>query len=156
VNCIGSEPAEFEPLHMKASNLFERWNRLSSSRRRLLVEAFVALGAASAAVWLMPFKRAVRLGSRPLAAKETGRFTADASWAVETAARYVPWRAVCFQKGIALQWMLRRRGVDARLHYGVGRDEAGDLKAHVWVGANDHIIIGGEEAELYQRVATFP
>jgi len=141
---------------MKVGNLFDRWNRLSGPRKRLLAEAVVALGAASAAVRLMPFKRAVRLGSRPLGENETGRLTGDASWAVETAARYVPWRTVCFQKGIALQWMLRRRGVDARLHYGVGRDEAGDLRAHVWVAADDRVIIGGEEAQRFQQVATFP
>lgn len=141
---------------MKASNLFERWNRLSGSRKRLLAEAVVALGAASVAVRMMPFKRAVRLGARRLAGSEAPDLIGDARWAVETAARYIPWRAVCFQRGIALQWMLRRRGVDALLHYGVGCDEAGELQAHVWVAANDRVVIGGEEAERFQQVATFP
>lgn len=44
----------------------------------------------------------------------------------------VPWRTVCLRKGLALQWMLRRRGIDARLHYGIGKDDVGALCAHLW------------------------
>ena len=141
---------------MKGSNPFERWRRLGWTRRILLIEAIVALSAASAAVRLLPFKRAVRLGSRTLAAPEGAASTGEASWAIETAARNVPWRAMCIQKGIALQWMLRRRGIDAMLHYGVGRDDAGELEAHVWVAAGDRVVIGGDEAPRFRVVATFP
>ena len=80
----------------------------------------------------------------------------DACWAVEAAARRVPWRTVCFQKGLALHWMLRRRGVDARLHYGIGHDETGELEAHVWVAAGGTVLIGGLEAPRFNLVATFP
>lgn len=141
---------------MKGRNLFGRWARLSQPRRGMLVEAVAALAAASAAIRLLPFKQAVRLGSRPLASKRATDQTDDACWAIEAAARRVPWRAVCIQKGVALQWMLRRRGVDARLHYGVARDQAGGIEAHVWVAAGDRVVIGGDEAERFPRVATFP
>ena len=52
--------------------------------------------------------------------------------------------------------MLRRRGIDARLHYGLTNDNEADLKAHVWVEALGETIVGGDEAGEYVRVATFP
>lgn len=51
--------------------------------------------------------------------------------------------------------MLRRRGVDAVLHYGIAREEAGELQAHVWVAAGDAIVVGGAEAPNFKCVAKF-
>jgi len=141
---------------MYGDDLIRRWGRLGRSRQLLLVEAVLALGAASAAIRLLPFKRAIRLGSRPVHTRAAADMSSEILWSVEAAARRVPWRAVCFQKGLAAQWMLRRRGVDAVLHYGIAKDEAGELKAHVWVAAGDHVIIGGEEAPRFHHVAAFP
>ena len=123
----------------------------------LLAEAVAALAAASAAIRWLPFKRAVRLGSRRLAGAGRGSDDlAELRWSIEAAARAAPWRAMCFQKGLALQWMLRRRGIDAQLHYGIGTDEQGELLAHVWVADGDDIVIGGEETDKVRRVATYP
>ena len=63
---------------------------------------------------------------------------------------------MCIQQGLALQWMLRRRGVDARLHYGIAKDERGELQAHVWVAAGGEVVIGGAEAPQFKCVATYP
>jgi hypothetical protein len=77
--------------------------------------------------------------------------------AIETAARRLPWRVVCIQKGIAAQRMLRRRGLDAVLHYGIGNDRDRDrLDAHVWVSVDGAPVIGGEEARAFAPVAAFP
>lgn len=134
-----------------------RWVRLGRRRQALLIEALLALAGASAAIRLRAFKRAIRMGSLRLTARPASRYTVqEICWAVETAARNVPWRAMCIQKGLALQWMLRRRGIDARLHYGIGHDEAGQLQAHVWVAAGDSVVIGGAEAPRFKCVATFP
>lgn len=141
---------------MKGRDVIARWRRLGRPRQLLLIEAVGALGAASAAIRLLPFKRAVRLGSRPLPGTSAVQVSPDLIWSVEAAARRVPWRAMCIQKGIALQWMLRRRGVDAMLHYGIAHDRSGELEAHVWVVAEGRVIIGGEEAPRFHRVATFP
>jgi hypothetical protein len=50
--------------------------------------------------------------------------------------------------------MLRRRGFDARLHYGIAN--AGGLKAHVWVSVDGKIVIGGGPAPDYKCVAVYP
>jgi hypothetical protein len=136
----------------------ERVRKARWSGVALLVEASAALAAAAAVLHLLPFRRAIRFGSggtnlaAELAADELRRIERS----VEQAARRVPWRTVCLQKGLALQWMLRRRGVDARLHYGIGKDEAGELRAHVWVSAGPVMLIGSEQAPQFRTVATYP
>jgi hypothetical protein len=138
-------------------NRLTRWVRLGRQRQWLLIEATAAVAVASAAVQMLPFRRSIRLGARRLAStpKANAARMAEVRWAVEAAARRAPWRALCIQKGLALQWMLRRRGVDAVLHYGIAREPAGDLQAHVWVAAGDAIVIGGAEAPRFKCVAKF-
>ena len=80
----------------------------------------------------------------------------NACWSIEAAAAAVPWRAVCLQQGLALQWMLRRRGIDALLHYGLAKEQGRELAAHVWVAVGDNLVIGGDIASKFRCVATFP
>jgi len=122
----------------------------------LLAEAVVALVAGWAAVRFLPFRTAVRIASVELGHRAERPDVERVSRAVAVSAKRVPWRAVCFQQGLALQWMLRRRGVDARLQYGVGYDPSSDLQAHVWVTVGDEIVMGREEASAYKSVATYP
>lgn len=121
----------------------------------LLAEAVAGLAGASIALALMPFSRAIRSSAGPLG-RATGEAADDSIWALRAAARRVPWRAVCIHQGIAAQRMLRRRGIDARLHYGIGTGDTDVLKAHVWVTVGDDIVIGGESAGEFARVATWP
>ena len=71
-------------------------------------------------------------------------------------AKQVPFRALCFEQGLALQRMLRRRGVDARLHYGIGKNEANRIEAHVWINVGDRVVIGEQGLGQFQTVAIFP
>ena len=133
-----------------------RWQRVLRGAP-VLVEALGALAFASAAIRLLPMRRIVGLASRPLGRRraEPAQALTRARWAVEALARRVPWRAVCFQQGLALQRMLRRRGVPAVLHYGIAQ-EADKLTAHVWVTVDDSIVIGAPAARTHHGVATFP
>jgi len=145
--------------HRVKPTAIQRWNRLAPSRRAMLVESAAALCAASVAVKILPFSWAIRLGARPTGPTYSNRPTevmSNVRWAIDAAERRLPWNAVCIQRGLATQWMLRRRGIDARLHYGLARDAESALTAHVWVDASGKTVIGGEEAGDYVRVATFP
>ena len=136
-----------------------RWSRLDRSKRILLVEAIGAVCVASLAVKLLPFKAAIRLGSRasvPACSTSRADVLSGVRWAIDAATRNLPWNAVCIHRGLATQRMLRRRGIDARLHYGLAKDVEKALRAHVWVDALGETLIGGEEAGDYVRVATFP
>lgn len=132
-----------------------RLRRLDPQRRTLLVRAAITLTAASAAVAFFPFRRAVRFGSVPLG--EGHILVEDCVWAVEAAARRLPWRAVCIEQSLAAQRMLRRAGIDVRLHYGACQDaETEKLHAHVWLSVGTKTILGGADAPDHTEIATYP
>ena len=142
---------------MVGVDLIKRFARLGPLRRMLVVEATLALAVAAAAVAFAPYRRAVGFGSRPLAPRRpSGPGIDELVWGVNAASARVPWRAKCFERGLALQWMLRRRGTDARLVYGARLQDEEGLDAHVWVTLGERILIGGEQAQSYRRLATHP
>ena len=129
--------------------------------RVLLLEAGSALTTASIAIRLLPFRwlagRLSEGGARRNA--DEVRAVTDirrVRWAVEACARRLPWRIVCFQKGLALHRLLHRRGIATTLHYGVAQDAERGLTAHVWVTYGGEPVIGGKEAIGYACLATFP
>ena len=142
-------------MHVTKAPTVARLRQLSASQMRLLLRATVLLGLASAAVSVLPFRMAIRLGSVRLG-RQTGSIE-ECVWAVEAAARRIPWRAMCIEKGLAVQRMLRSRGVEAILHYGARHHrETGNLEAHVWVMVDSQPIVGGAEAPEFAPIATYP
>lgn len=77
-------------------------------------------------------------------------------WAIVACARRVPWRALCFEQGLAAQFMLRRRGIASVLYYGAAPDTKQGLSAHVWVRDGNVDVVGCEVASAYAVLATFP
>ena len=139
----------------RTSNPVSRLQQLAPERRRLLMRACILLTVASAAVAALPFRWAIRLGPVPLGGQRR-LSVEDAVWAVQAAARQLPWRTVCIEKGIALQRMLRSSGFDAVLHYGARHhDVTGALEAHVWVTLDGTAVIGGEEAANFAELARY-
>lgn len=123
-----------------------------------VAEAAVALTVAAAMVALLPFRVVVRAAAWGRAAKprrDAASVADQAALAIDRASRRLPFRLVCIQRGLALQWMLRRRALPSRLHYGL-RSEEGDLSAHVWVTLGDRILVGEAEAGTFACVASFP
>lgn len=125
----------------------------------LLVEALTVLAGTSLAIAVLPFRWIVRYVSRgSTSVRSSGDLYTidDIRWTVEAVARRVPWRTVCFQKGLALHFMLRRRCVPSLLHYGVGKTEDGGLGAHVWVSVEGVIVMGGDVVGRFRSLATYP
>lgn len=133
---------------------------LDAARWLLLAKTLAVLAAASAAIRMAPFRRVVLLASKSPNAKNLTRpHSADVGglrWAVEAVSRRVPWRTVCFQKGLALHLMLRRRGTPSRLHYGVGKSEKGELAAHVWISVEGQTVPGGDVSGRFSCLVTYP
>jgi hypothetical protein len=133
--------------------------RPSAGDLLLLAEGLATLVGASVAIRLLPFRRLAAAASRgaasPGPAPEDARLR-KLRWAVEAWGRRVPWRAVCFQRGLAFHIMLRRRGIDSRLHYGVSPVGEVGLSAHVWISVAGRTWLGGEEAPRFALLATFP
>lgn len=122
----------------------------------LLAEALATLAWASAAILLLPFRRVAALAETGVGrAREGDADVATLRRAVDAWARRVPWKAVCFQRGLALHLMARRRGIASVLHYGVAQEPDG-LAAHVWVSVGGRTVIGGEQAPRFTCLARFP
>lgn len=123
----------------------------------MLAEALAALALASLAIALLPFRRVAAAASAPVRgpARTDPEIVRRARSALIGWSRRVPWRTVCFQKGLALHWMLRRRGIPSVLVYGARRDGEG-LAAHVWIDVDGETVIGGEEAPDFACLARFP
>ena len=125
------------------------------------MEAIVWLGIAALAVAVLPFRHVGFLAARPIRRPELRRQARldkvrRIRWAVTSTAARVPWRAKCFQQGLAAQVMLRRRGIPSVLYYGAAQDERRGLHAHVWVRDGDVAVIGGEIAHRFAILAAFP
>jgi hypothetical protein len=132
---------------------------LPAREKLILLEALLVLAPASLAIALLPFRKVADLASRfgrPEGETVDSWAVSKCRWAVSAWADRVPWRAVCFQRGLALHLMLRRRGIASHLHYGVAQSLEKGLSAHVWISADNRLVMGGEEAEGYTCLAIFP
>jgi hypothetical protein len=143
---------------MQNANRIDRFRRLRPAQWRLILGAVFTLAFASATLRVVRFRRAIRFGSVSLGRNDRATYVVrDCVWAVEAAARRLPWRCVCIQQGLAVQRMLRTRGFDARLHYGARHSDAcGKLEAHVWVTVGGEAVTGGAEASGFAEVAAYP
>jgi hypothetical protein len=133
--------------------------RLTGSQRVLLMEAVAMLSGAGVLLRLLPFSRiARRLGAHmsetPDAADQHASQRArEVRWAVELAARNLPWHPVCLPQAMAAKWMLRRRGVESTLYLGV--DPSAGLYAHAWLRAGPVIVTGGPVGPGFTVVSSF-
>jgi hypothetical protein len=156
-------------LHLHKSHVVARSRALQHcaveiSRRATLqigvrLRAVIALVLASAAVSLLPFRLLAK--SAECGGAKAGRNNSDRAaapriaLAVESASRLLPWRTMCIQKSVALQWMLRLGGYPSLLHFGICQEDD-RLSAHIWVSLDGIILIGEETVGRHAQVATFP
>ncbi|HEX8744014.1 MAG TPA: lasso peptide biosynthesis B2 protein [Thermoleophilaceae bacterium] len=130
--------------------------RLASRDGARAAEAVAYLALARAAVIAVPFRvLARRLG---VAQAETPASAGPppaslrVAWAVDAAARRVPWRSECLEQAIAAKAMLRRRGIESTLYLGMARDP---VVAHAWLRVGDLNVTGGRDVGRYAVVASF-
>lgn len=146
---------------MSFASYYRRLKEMPWRDRGLLAETVATLAVASLAIRALPFRKVVGGGRRRSFVEEGAGASSPqeivrTQWAVEACARLLPWRIVCFQKGLAMHWMLQRRRLPTMLHYGVAQDGRRGLAAHVWVTYCGETVIGGEEAPNFTCLATFP
>ena len=71
------------------------------------------------------------------------------------AARHVPFRAVCLPQAIAAKAMLRRRGINSVLHFGVAKRSDQSLDAHAWLDAAGIAVTGFPVGAEFTEIACF-
>lgn len=148
-------------MKLPAINLLRKFWHLTRHDRVLLVETTFWLAQARFAIAVLPFRYVGRLASLSVRRKEPLLPVRKAAvdrirWAIGVCARWVPWRAMCFEQGLAAQFMLRRRGVRSVIYYGAAPDDERGLSAHVWVRDGEIDVIGCEIASRYAVLAKFP
>jgi Transglutaminase-like superfamily len=134
--------------------------QMSWPNRFLIIESMCWLAMASFLISILSVKRLRYFASLPVRgtmppAATRLKMIRQTRWAVLTCVRHTPWRAVCFQQGLAAQFMLRRRSVPSTMFYGAALESADKLKAHAWVRAADIDVIGCEISNRYTVVMTF-
>jgi hypothetical protein len=127
------------------------------AERWLIAEAAFYLAFARLLLLYLPFaKIAPRLAQQPAKAREADAvLRANVRGAVMTAARHVPWQAVCLPQAMAAKFMLARRGCTSTLRLGVGKNEVGDFLAHAWLEAGSTVVIGEASADRVTPIAQF-
>jgi len=140
-------------------NRLIRFARLPLPEKALLIEAASSLTLATVALKTVPFARIARRLGRHMAESRTAEEAAvteraaRVQWAIETAARHLPWKPVCFPQAVAGTLMLRRRGIQSTLYFGV--DPGHDLDAHAWVRVGNLVVTGGPLDGRFTVVSTF-
>lgn len=131
----------------------------SASLRRwtCYLEALLALVVASILIKAVPFRAVAASCARvgPASRAPNSENTAYLVQGIRGWSARLPWRTVCYQKGVALHFLLRLHGMDSQLVYGI-RIAGGDLAAHVWVELGGSAVLGGQEAYGFNPVARFP
>jgi Transglutaminase-like superfamily len=116
---------------------------LHSSDRILIAEAALLLGFARLLVLTMPFRLLARwLERAPARGVGDAMLLGRVRRAVTTAARNVPWNAVCLPQAMAAKAMLARRGCGSSLRIGAGFDAQGKLIAHAWLVVGATVVVG--------------
>lgn len=129
-------------------------------RQKLLFEAAFYMLFARFLIAVVPF----RYLSMMLEIKPKGTLTTNInsteiaqqiSWAIECAARNLPFTLVCFPQGIAAYLMMQRRRLDVTLFYGINSKHR-DLSSHVWVKHGNNCVIGCEQSNDYIVIMSYP
>ena len=129
---------------------------MSGADRWLVCEAIVMLGLARFIVLTVPFRLIAPQLSR---APETGScdeaLLLRVRQAVTTAARNVPWNAVCLPQAMAAKAMLARRGCGSAFHLGADFNAQGKLIAHAWLVAGGTVVVGAAGIPAVTPLARF-
>src|SRR5436190_15842522 len=121
--------------HRQAATMFARrvgqlWKAPLSVKVALL-EAAVYLGFAQILTKVVPYPWWSRLlgpigsGEQPVGATPNNEAARSVARAVHTAARHLPWTAVCLPRAMTAKWMLARRQVPSTLLLGIRRPGSG-------------------------------
>lgn len=138
------------------------WRSLSWREIFLLMESTALVVIAAPAIRILPFRYVGRIASIELSKPVSDPARRDETirrvrWAVGASAKRSPFRAMCIEQGLVAQLMLRRRGIDSTMYYGVAPPTPEKpISAHVWVKCGDVEVVGGDQAPAFALLATFP
>ncbi len=143
---------------------------LPAIEQGLALEALIYLALCRGMLALLPFRIAMQwLGLRLHAGgivseaapgSSTGPGTESGpgsaiGLAVQRASSIAPFKAVCLQQALAAALMLRRRGHDVEVYFGLAKDAEGKLIAHAWSKCQGGLVTGGQQMPHYTPISVF-
>ena len=133
-----------------------RFRALDTNRRRLLLEAAVLFAGVRAALLVVPFRTLRHVHGRvSRGAARTGDDPRSVGWAVQAVALRLSSRPSCLLQALVADFMLRRRGFESTILFGVRRPQRQGLDAHAWVECDGHVVVGAlDELGDYHRLAS--
>lgn len=128
-------------------------------RWRLAAEALLTLVFVKLMLLTRPFK-SYRKEFGDSSTARWGSLTreslAELVWAVDRLSRFAPRRLNCMPRALATQRMMRRRGAQGVIRFGVKLSPQG-LAAHAWLVLDDEIVIGAlPQLEEYKPLPEWP
>lgn len=119
---------------------------LPYQEKKLLSQSLFLVIAIRLSLWIFPFRWLnnwlSKLGSANFDNQPTDQIViSNVTRSVRLCSRYVP-HASCLTQALATQTLLRLRGLDSQIKFGVDKDENEKLIAHAWVESDGKIIIG--------------
>ncbi|WP_367268231.1 lasso peptide biosynthesis B2 protein [uncultured Thiohalocapsa sp.] len=121
-----------------------RFLRLSSQRRSLLIKSFFLLPTIDVLLRVAGYNRARKLllksclSVRPLPASQA-QMVRDVAWAVLTASRRGALRATCLRRSLLIAHLLHCRGISAEIQFAARRGQKG-FEAHAWVESQGKVV----------------
>lgn len=138
--------------------MIEKWRRMRSEDRRLVLHALLLLVSIRIGLKLFAFTIVRRKldywavkyrqsNSKPLDTNQARR-------AIEMVGLRILRDGPCLTQALAMQYLMKRSNLPATLCIGVGKGENGRLLAHAWIESDGHVMIGGngEELRFYSRL----
>lgn len=150
-------------MSIRKEGFLAKFRKFEWEERCALAEAMVLVFISAPLVRFLSLPNIARLAElgpigAPPGAERHEELVDMVSLAVDRAAKRSPLRAVCFEQALAAQIMLRRRGIDATLLYGVGIGKltGEDIDAHVWVRSGAYPVVGEPEPGHFAVLMTCP
>jgi hypothetical protein len=136
-----------------------KFRRLSSSDRRLLVQAVILHGVIGVGLRVLPFGLLRRLLAELAVTPREGPGAPGGpdlvAWAVGIVSRLGGLTATCLSRALTAQVLLTRNGYPADLRIGVAKGADGQFQAHAWVEYDGQVVIGGAGREDYMPLRVF-
>jgi hypothetical protein len=135
-----------------------RYRALSADDRSLVREAAIAAVIVRLGISAMRFtalQKTLDRGVRVLM-RAPSTSTADGvrriAWSVAAVTRRLPFHSSCLVQSLAVDAMLRRRGVRSAIYLGVQPPGGGTLAAHAWVVHDGEVVFGARSDLAEYRV----
>jgi hypothetical protein len=68
---------------------------------------------------------------------------------------YAFWPTTCYTEAIAARIILKRKGIQSQIYFGVRKDDNKKMLAHAWTKVKDDIITGNGKLDLFKVIYIF-